>query len=119
MRRVQLVLGWAMVAAIVWLSLTPSPPKVDFEQSDKLGHFVAYGTVMFWFAQLYLQGTTRSAYAAGFVLMGVALEFAQGALGYRSYDVYDMFANTVGVLLGWAAALILPRVSLGAGTGKR
>jgi len=40
----------------------------------------------------------------------VALEFVQGALGYRTYEVYDMYANTLGVLIGWAAALTLPGV---------
>jgi glycopeptide antibiotics resistance protein len=99
-----------MVAAIVWLSLTSSPPKVDFEQSDKVGHFLAYGTLMFWFSQLYVERNTRILYAAGFAAMGVALEFVQGELGYRTYEVFDMYANALGVLLGWAAAAILPQV---------
>jgi len=64
---------------------------------------------MFWFSQLY-GGRTRVLYAAGFAAMGVGLEFIQGWLGYRTYEVFDMYANGLGVLLGWAAALILPRV---------
>jgi VanZ family protein len=107
-----------MVAAIVWLSLTPSPPKVDFQESDKLGHFIGYGSLMFWFSQLYLRGMTRAAYATAFVAMGVVLEFAQGALGYRSSEILDMVANATGVALGWGAALILPRV-LPAAEAKR
>jgi VanZ family protein len=110
MRPVWLALGWAMVGAVVWLSLTPSPPKLDFEASDKLGHLLGYGTLMFWFSQLYVERRARIAYAAGFAAMGVALEFVQGELGYRSYEVFDMCANGLGVLLGWAAALILPAV---------
>jgi glycopeptide antibiotics resistance protein len=98
-----------MVAAVVWLSVTPAPPKLDFAQSDKLGHLIAYGALMLWFAQLYL-GRTRLLYAAAFIAMGIGLEFVQGALGYRSFDVFDMFANSLGVLLGWAVALIVPRV---------
>ena len=119
MRPVWLALGWTTVAVIIRVSLTPSPPKVDFEQSDKVGHFLAYGALMFWFSQLYVERKTRIAYAAGFAAMGVALEFAQGQLGYRTYEVFDMYANTLGVLLGWAAALILPRVLRGAETGMR
>jgi VanZ family protein len=42
--------------------------------------------------------------------MGVGLEFIQGWLGYRSYEVLDMVANTIGVLLGLAAALALSRI---------
>jgi len=110
LRPLWLGLGWTMVAVIVWLSLTPSPPKVDFEQSDKVGHLLAYGGLMFWFCQLYLGRRTRLAYAAGFAAMGVALEFIQGWTGYRDFEVYDMLANGTGVALGWAAALILRRV---------
>ena len=107
-----------MVAAIVWLSLTPSPPQVDFEQSDKLGHLLAYGTLMFWFCQLYA-AEARLGYGVGFVAMGIALEFAQSATGHRSYDLLDMAANALGVLLGWGAALILPTALPGAGRETR
>lgn len=118
MRPVWLALGWAMVGVIVWLSLTPSPPQVGFEQSDKVGHLLGYGTVMFWFAQLY-RGNARIAYAAGFGLMGLALELAQGALGYRSSEPLDVIANALGVALGWAAALILPTALPGAERERR
>ena len=103
-RSLWLALGWSIVAAIVWLSLTPSPPELDITLGDKLGHFAAYGTLMFWFCQLYARRATRAAYAVAFVAMGIALEFIQGATGYRSYEVFDMVANTVGVLLGWGLA---------------
>jgi len=107
MRKAGIAAGWAWAAAIVWLSLTPSPPEVDVAHSDKLGHFAAYGLLMFWFSQLYFRRRTRMAYALGFIAMGVGLEFLQGHLGYRNYDVFDMYANTIGVLLGCVAALII------------
>ena len=109
-RPLWVAIGWALVAAIVWLSLTPSPMEIRVEQGDKLGHFAAYGTLMFWFCQLYARRDVRAAYAGGFALMGVVLEFAQGALGYRTFEGFDMIANALGVLLGWAVAL---------GTGPR
>ena len=91
------------MAAIAWLSLTPSPPQVEFRESDKVGHMLAYGLLMFWFAELY---TRRMFFALGFIAMGVGLEFVQGMLGYRTFDVFDMLANTLGVLLGWLAAVL-------------
>jgi VanZ family protein len=109
-RGILVALGWTWAGAIVWLSLTPSPPKVDFAESDKLGHFIAYGGLMFWFSMLYLKRASRAAYAAGFIAMGVGLEFVQGWLGYRTYEVFDMVANTMGVLLGLALALAMPRI---------
>ena len=106
LHRLWVGIGWAMVAAIVWLSLTPSPPQVDVAYGDKIGHLASYAVLMFWFSQLY---RTRIFYAAGFILMGVALEFVQGQLGYRGFEVADMLANALGVLAGWAAAVILRR----------
>ncbi|HEX6321490.1 MAG TPA: VanZ family protein [Burkholderiales bacterium] len=95
-----------MVAAIVWLSLTPAPPRVDIESGDKLGHLAGYGLLMFWFARLYAR---RIPWAAGFIAMGIGLEFVQGSLGYRSFELYDMLANTAGVLLGWGAAALFKK----------
>ena len=108
MRWIGLGLGWGWAAAIVWLSLTPSPPQVDVQLGDKLGHLGAYALLMLWFSLLYL-GRTRMAFAIGFVVMGVGLEFLQGGLGYRTYDLMDMAANTIGVLLGWAAAPVMEK----------
>ena len=110
LRVLWLAIGWAMVAVIIWLSLTPSPPKVDFEQSDKVGHVLAYGGTMFWFCLLYRSPRTRLWYALGFIAMGIAIEYIQGWTGYRSFEVYDMVADALGVLLGWAAALAVPWV---------
>ena len=114
MRRRVLVLGiaigWCLVGVIWWLSLTPQPPHVDFEQSDKVGHFLAYGGTMFWFCALYRHPRTRLAYAIAFIAMGVAIEYIQGWTGYRDFEVYDMVADALGVLLGWALALLVPRL---------
>jgi len=93
-----------MVAATTWLSLMPSPPDPGFDQGDKVGHVLTYGALMFWFCQLYASRRAQIGCAIGFIALGVGLEFAQGALPYRSYDEADMLANTVGVFAGWAIA---------------
>jgi glycopeptide antibiotics resistance protein len=62
---------------------------------------------MFWFCVLYRPLRVRAFYAAGFIAMGIALEFVQGWLGYRSFEVADMVANTAGVGLGWSVALMI------------
>ena len=106
-RRAGLALGWAWVAAILYLSFTPAPPNVGVEGGDKLGHLFAYAALAYWFGQFY-SGRARLFYAVGFVAMGVAIEFVQGALGYRSFEVADMVANALGVAAGWAGARFLP-----------
>jgi hypothetical protein len=104
MRKALVAAGWAWAAAIVWLSLTPAPPRVELAYGDKLGHLAAYGLLMFWFARLYRGRPAQLAYALGFCAMGVALELAQGALGTRSLEALDMAANALGVALGWGLA---------------
>jgi len=108
-RRAFLIVGWSLVGVIWWLSLTPQPPHVDFEQSDKVGHFLAYGGVMFWFCVLYRSARTRLVYAIGFIAMGIGIEYIQRWTGYRSFEVYDMVADALGVVLGWAVALVVFR----------
>jgi VanZ family protein len=107
MRAALLAGGWAYAAAIVFLSLTPKPPDPGFEHGDKLGHLLAYALLMFWFCFLYRHRHTRLAYGIGWVLLGVALEFAQAATGTRSFEVADMAANSLGVLLGWGISATL------------
>jgi VanZ family protein len=102
-RKFWVALGWLLVLAIVYLSVAPNPPQIDVEQGDKFGHVIAYGVLMLWFAQLYPRTGVRMAYAAGFMLLGVALEFVQRMTGYRSFEYADMIADAGGVLLGWLA----------------
>ena len=106
-RTILLFCGWGWATAIVVLSLIPTVPSIDVEQGDKLGHFAAYGLLMSVFCLIYDEWRRRLAYAAGFIAMGIALEFLQGMTDYRTFDVYDMLANAVGVLLGLAAAFAL------------
>ena len=61
---------------------------------------------MLWFALLYRSTSARVLYAAGFVAMGVAIEFLQPLTG-RHFEPADMLANTIGVLLGWGVALLV------------
>jgi VanZ family protein len=112
MRRLWLIVGWAMVAAIVVLTLWPPAPGIELGEKDKLAHVLAYGVLMFWFCQLYPGRQTRILYAAGLVAMGVGLEHIQGMFGYRTYDLFDMHANALGVVLGWFIALLFRRAIL-------
>ena len=108
MRKMLVAAGWGWAAAIVWLSLVPEQPMLDVEQGDKAGHLAAYGLLMFWFAQLYPGKKAGIAYAAGFVALGVGLEFLQGGTGYRTFDLLDILANALGVALGWTLGALLP-----------
>lgn len=103
-RRLWLILGWLLVLLVVYLSLTPNPIQVPVAEGDKLGHVLAYGTLMIWFANLYASTARRIAFALGFVATGVALEFVQRWTGYRSFELADMIADAAGVAVGWVLA---------------
>lgn len=62
-----------------------------------------------WFCQLYLSAHSRKVVIAALIGLGIGLEFIQGWTGYRLFDVWDMAANSIGVLLGF----LLVRTPLG------
>jgi hypothetical protein len=97
------IFGW--VLAVV-LSLIPPPPlHVDFDNSDKLGHLLAYATLSAWAVMVF---ATRRAWwlaALALVALGIGMELAQGALtDTRMRDPLDALANSLGVLLGLGVA---------------
>jgi hypothetical protein len=100
---VWLALGWAMVIATLVASLIPAPIDLS-EGRDKASHLVAYGSLMFWFGMLYPGLRRQAPVALGFAAMGVGVEYLQWLTGYRSFEVADMLANGVGVVLGWGLA---------------
>jgi VanZ family protein len=104
--RVWLILGWGLLLSVIYLSLTPEPPPTDmFNSGDKLGHLLAYATLMAWWSQL---DARHERLALLFVLMGLSLEIAQRFSGYRQGDVFDMAANSLGVGLGWLFTWLKP-----------
>lgn len=104
-RRFWIAIGWALVGAVIYLSVghvTITPENIP--ESDKVGHVIAYGTLMFWFMQIAKQPQKRVAIAVLLVLLGVGLEFVQAHIPYRDFEVADMVADAIGVAIGWLVA---------------
>ncbi len=96
-----LCIGFGLVALVVWLSLTPKLPQVGSLFSyDKLGHFLAYATLMGWFAQLH-PVSRHLRLALYLIFLGVFLEYLQSLSAVRTPDLVDAIANSLGVLIGW------------------
>ena len=95
-------LGYVLVGVVVVLSLAPAPnfPLGNIPLIDKFFHFLAYGFLMLWFAQVY-PPASYSIIAVLFIGMGASLEALQSMISYRTGEIPDMVANTLGVLLGW------------------
>ena len=93
-------IGVLMVLVVCVASLSPTMPPPPGLHGDKVEHLIAYGSLTYWWGMLYPERIQRWLACLLFILMGIGLEFAQRATGYRVLDVFDMAANTVGALLG-------------------
>jgi len=101
-RRVWLTGGWFLVGLVVYLSLTPHPPEpFSFPEADKLEHCIAYGSLSFWFCQIYISTRSRMFAMVLLIGLGVGLEYVQGWTGYRFFEVLDMVADGIGVFSGF------------------
>lgn len=91
--------GWVLC---IVLSLVPVPGfDVGVEDSDKIGHFLAYSTLSLWAMMIFRSRPAQAKALFALVLLGLSLEWAQGALtDYRQSELRDALANTLGVLLG-------------------
>jgi VanZ family protein len=97
-------MGWVLAGAIVWLSLKHQPPQWNVQNGDKLQHALAYASLMFCFSLVDRSLKGRLIYMGASFGLGVALEYVQRAVGYRTFDLMDMAADGFGVIIGFAVA---------------
>lgn len=97
-----LALGAGFVALVVYLSLAASAPDVGRMGEVKVGHFLAYAWLMFWYMQLFARLAVRLSIAAALALMGAGLEYLQALTPHRTFGYEDMRDNALGVLAGLA-----------------
>ena len=100
-KKLWLFVGYALIAIVVYQTLTANPVSVGMSISDKYLHTVGYFTLMGWFVQIYHEKKYRFLWAIFFIAMGIGLEFLQELGGVRFYEVNDMLANGLGVVIAW------------------
>lgn len=105
--RLWLCLWLLAIATVVALSLGPPPPFPDMPSgTDKLEHGLAYFLLAAGAVQLFRSRGGWMVAGLALVLVGIGVEFAQGAYTTdRMRDPFDAIANTVGVLLGLSTVL--------------
>jgi VanZ family protein len=74
--------------------------------SDKLEHALAY-LVLGLLPSMHEHRRFAISANLGAICLGIFLEFAQGFLGWRDFEIGDMVADSVGVLSGALLALLL------------
>jgi VanZ family protein len=111
------IFGWLL--CMLLSMITPPDVSLDVENSDKVGHFLAYGTLSAWAVMIFQTKRAWFFSALALICLGIAMEFAQGYLtSNRMMDWHDALANTVGVVLGLCMSL-LPMQSFLQGIDKK
>ncbi|MFT3763653.1 MAG: VanZ family protein [Pseudoxanthomonas sp.] len=105
--RFWLCLWWLAVAVVVAACLLPSPDLPPMPQGgDKVEHVLAFFALAASAVQLYATRRALAFVAVGLLLLGIGIEWAQGAFTTdRSADPFDALADAVGIALGMATAL--------------
>ncbi|MDQ1315067.1 MAG: hypothetical protein QG662_1176 [Pseudomonadota bacterium] len=100
--------GWLGVVVTLGLSLLPPALDSGSGHSDKVVHLLGYAVLTFWWAQLVTHRRWKLALVVA--LFGIAVELLQGLTPTRQPDPLDALANSVGALLGWLIARLLPNL---------
>ena len=104
---------FGLLLCVLLSVITPPNISLDVSNSDKIGHFLAYGTLSAWAVMLFRQKRTWILNAVALIFLGIAMEFAQGYLTTtRMMDWHDALANTIGVGLGLCVSLLPMQVWL-------
>jgi len=93
--------GHVLLLLALAAALLPAPSgigRVAF--GDKLLHASAFAFLMLWYAQIYADARDRRHLALGLFAFGLGIELLQSLVPYRSADIWDLVADSVGVVLG-------------------
>lgn len=92
-------MAYAMLALVAIFSLLPAP-QISIEGGDKVLHFFTYFILSSCFTVLVRFDKSLPFIVIGLCSYGVMIEFLQGLTVYRSMEVFDMLANSAGVVSG-------------------
>jgi VanZ family protein len=95
-------LGWLITAVLL---LAPLYSPWTLSHADLVAHFLTFACLAFAAVGFSHRGRELTLLALTTVAGGVALEFAQGLVPQRTFDILDIAANTLGALLGYAGAI--------------
>jgi polysaccharide biosynthesis protein VpsQ len=110
------VLFFIFIITIIILADNGSLPRsiraiYDFPNGDKLGHFILYGLLSFFITRTFLSSFPSKSRSQVMLSIGLTLallialeEFSQKFFSARTFDLVDLLASYLGLLVGgWAA----------------
>ena len=114
-----LTLVYSILLAIVSFIHLSGLPEINYSNTDKIFHFIAYSALMWlWFHVFYLKFSftrTRAIVISAIisVIFGIIIEILQGVItNTRVTDNNDILANTLGVCFTILILLILKRTEV-------
>lgn len=109
--------------AVIILSVAPIPdnaPMEDVPLIDKWVHFVMYAGLVFagWFDRMHNKSALNIwlfavALCLFASLLGGLLELVQGCTSFRSCELLDFYADTIGAVLATVIAVLVHLLLLG------
>ncbi|MCP4494908.1 MAG: VanZ family protein [Gammaproteobacteria bacterium] len=91
-------IGFSMLVMVTVLSLMPVSGDVGV--NDKLIHLLVYACLSGWFSLIVRHRRSLIGVFIGLVVFGLLIEFLQGLTEYRSAELADAIANSIGVFIG-------------------
>ncbi len=91
--------GFGMLVLTAFLSLMPVS---GVGGNDKLGHILMYACLSSWFSLLVIRYRSLWWVLIGLIAYGLLMEFLQGLTDYRSAEIADAIANSIGAGIGLA-----------------
>lgn len=104
--KVWFAVGCLLVIGVVTGSLLPADIVNVVTYNDKLMHAGSYFMLMVWFAGLYRRAL-HPAIGGVLLALGVSIDLLQGLTATRSLDIYDIAANSLGILGGLGLSVLL------------
>jgi glycopeptide antibiotics resistance protein len=86
---------------VIWL--WPNATRIVLIDFDKFLHGLTFTLLAIWFSGQYSR-KRYFAIGAGLFLFGIVIEACQRMVSYRTSDMLDLAADTVGIVIGLAIA---------------
>ena len=102
-----LAIGWLLVLGVIVGSLVPGQDLHALERvNDKFMHAGSYFLLMLWFAGVYTR-TRHVLLAILLFALGAGLDIAQLGTATRTFDLRDIAADGVGILIAFVLSRLL------------
>ena len=104
-RHLWLFLGAFYTLLLIIVSLIRVPDiEMPVSFADKVIHFLMYFILVGWFVQLYKTAIQRIMILLFAILLGLGIEYLQGMTSYRSFEMVDALANSLGAATAFVLA---------------